>query len=203
MTLTQKQEERIRAKIKQIKAALAADKKFWHGFYHDGQGLRYGPPRLYIQLGDYTGGLRYFNWFNKNFPDDAGYPDFLFEWALILFKTHRHNEAKKKVLEAFTRNTYIFDKFFGRPIVPIEKWEGSNLETSEFVINYFQYSDKQENLLEFAEWLDELIYSERLKHFCDEYIEIYKSLKHEHEYKKRVSLIDKANKLEASIKNIL
>jgi len=30
--------------IKKIKAALSADKKYWGGHYHDGQGLRYIPP---------------------------------------------------------------------------------------------------------------------------------------------------------------
>lgn len=64
--MTPKQEERIKNKIKKVKAALSADKKRGGGQYHDGQGLRYYPPQLYIELKDYTGGLRYFNWFNKN-----------------------------------------------------------------------------------------------------------------------------------------
>ena len=82
--MTTKQEERLRNKIKKFKAALAADKKFWGGFYHDGQGLRYAIPQMYIQLGDFSGGLRYMNWFQKNFSDDAAYSIFFFEWALIL-----------------------------------------------------------------------------------------------------------------------
>jgi len=71
--MTPKQQARLQNKIKKIKSALAADKKHWGGYYHDGGGLRYLPPGLYIQLEDYSGGLRYLNWFKKNFPDDA-YP---------------------------------------------------------------------------------------------------------------------------------
>lgn len=35
--MTPKQADRIRNKIKKIKAALAADKKRWGGYYHDEQ----------------------------------------------------------------------------------------------------------------------------------------------------------------------
>jgi hypothetical protein len=103
--MTPKQAERIKTKIKRIKAELAADKKRWGGYYDDSRGLRYMPPRFYIQLGDYTGGLRYMNWFKKNFPNDSGFPVFLFEWTIILFKTGRLKEIAHKVFETFRRNT--------------------------------------------------------------------------------------------------
>ena len=110
--MTPKQAERIKTKIKRIKAELAADKKRWGGYYDDSRGLRYMPPRFYIQLGNYTGGLRYMNWFKKNFPNDSGFPVFLFEWTIILFKTGRLKEVAHKVFETFCRNTYFFDKFW-------------------------------------------------------------------------------------------
>jgi len=47
--MTEKQQERIRNKIGKIKKALAADKKHWGGFYHDGKGLRYLIPELFIK----------------------------------------------------------------------------------------------------------------------------------------------------------
>jgi hypothetical protein len=194
--MTPKQEERLRNKIKKIKAVLAADKKFWGGFHHDGQGHRYSPPKLYIQLGDYSGGLRYMNWFNKNFPDDGGFPDFLFEWTVILFKTGRLKEAEKKAFNTFRRNTYLFDKFFGRTITPIDKWEGSGLETAEFAIDHFVYSHKQENLVDFADWLDCLTKTETFKQLTSRYIEIYKQLKIEQNVKNRGRLIDKAEQIE-------
>jgi hypothetical protein len=57
--MTPKQEDRIRTKIKRIKAELAADKKRWEGYYDDSRGLRYLLPALYLKLEDYSGGLRY------------------------------------------------------------------------------------------------------------------------------------------------
>lgn len=111
--------------------------------------MRYLPPQYYIQFGDFKGGLRYFNWFEKNFPDDVGFPHFLFEWAIVLFKTGKLKEAQTKLFQTYKENTYIFDKFLGKPIVPIEKWEGSNLKKPEFATEYFSYFRKQEGLESF------------------------------------------------------
>lgn len=194
--MTPKQAERIVNKIQKIKAALAADKKQWGGFYHDGQGLRYLPPRLYIQLSDYTGGLRYLNWFTKNFPDDSGFPDFLFEWTIILYKTRRPKEAEKKAFETFTSNTYLFDKFFERPITPIEKWEGSNLDKASFAADYFDYSYKQPHLTDFAEWLDTFTRGEKFQALSAKFIELRIQLKTEGDYHKRSQLGDQARALE-------
>ena len=195
--MTPKQEERIRNKIKKIKAALAADKKRWGGYHHDGQGLRYSPPRYYIELSDFTGGLRYLNWFTKNFPDDAGFPDFLFEWSIILFKTKRLKEAQKKVFEAFMRNTYILDKFFGRPVSKIEKWEGSNLEVAEFAIEYFGYSHQDKNLTDFSEWLDKVTQSDKFLTLKKKYIDINIKLKTEQDFETRGYLIKQIRQLES------
>ncbi len=95
MKLTAKQEERLRTKIAKIRKDLSADRKFLGGTHHDGSGLRYLPPELFIKLNDYKGGLRYLRWFHKTFPDDSGFPVFLFEWTIILFKTGKTKEAEK------------------------------------------------------------------------------------------------------------
>ncbi len=82
--MTPKQTERLRKKITAIRRTLAAEKRKF-GCYDDGRGLRYLPTKYYIQLADYKGGLTYTRWFQKNFPDDCGFPDFLFEWTILLF----------------------------------------------------------------------------------------------------------------------
>jgi hypothetical protein len=178
--MTPYQLEKIQTKIKKLKTALSNDKKEWGGEYHDGQGIRYLIPRLYIQIEDYVGGQRYFNWFQKNFPDDSCYPDFLFEWTIINFKLGKLKEAEKKAFKTFCRNTYLFDKFFNRQIKPIEKWEGSNLEQPDFT-NYFNYSEKQQQLIDFSQWLDEQIRSEKFIKASNKYIEIQKRLKTEND----------------------
>lgn len=197
--MTPKQEERIKNKIKKVKAALSADKKRWGGQYHDGQGLRYYPPQLYIELNDFTGGLRYFNWFNKNFPDDSGYPDFLFEWTIILFKTGKLKDAEKKAFETFRSNTYLFDIFFGRQVRKIEKWEGSNLQTQDFADNQFCYNSKQDNLVDFSEWLDNFIATEKFILLSNKYLDIQQRLKTERDKETRQYLIQQERQLENEI----
>jgi hypothetical protein len=193
--MTPKQQERIKNKIKKIKGALAADKKRWGGQYHDGQGLRYYPPKLYIELNDFTGGLRYLNWFNKNFSDDSGYPDFLFEWTIILFKTGRLKDAEKKAFETFQSNTYLFDTFFGRKLTETAKWEGSNLQTQNFAVNHFSYNSKQENLTDFSEWLNNFITTEKFLLLSTKYLDIQKRLETEWDTETRLYLIQQKHEL--------
>jgi len=194
--MTPKQEERVRTKISRIKAALAQDKKHWGGYYHDGRGLRYLPLKYYIQLSDYTGGLRYLNWFKKNFSDDAGLPEFLFEWTIILFMTGRRKEAGLKAFQTFCSNTYLFDKFFGRPIIPIDKWEGSNVEIAEYVISHFEYSHEQAELKDFSVWLMQFTESDKFILPSNKYIDIHKRLLIEHDYEIRHDLVEQASLLE-------
>jgi hypothetical protein len=187
--MTPKQQERIRNKIKKVKAALAADKKRWGGQYHDGNGLRYYPPQLYIQLNDFSGGLRYFNWFNKNFSDDSGYPDFLFEWTIILFKTGRLKDAEKKVFETFRSNTHVFNIFFGRHVTKNEELEDSNLQTQNSADKHLCYNSKQDNLADFSEWLGNFIRTENFILLSNKYLDIQKRLKTEHDTEIRHYLI--------------
>jgi hypothetical protein len=195
--MTPKQIERIRTKISNIRRTLAAEKRKFGG-YDDSRGLRYLPPKYFVQLGDYKGGLTYLRWFKMNFPDDVGFPDFLFEWTIILFKCGKLKDAVKKAFETYCGNTYLFDKFFGRPIVPIDKYERSNLAEAGFT-NYFDYSSQQPELADFSEWLGKLIATEEFKSRCDKYIDIFKRLKTENDYETRHYLIMQARQLEENV----
>jgi hypothetical protein len=195
--MTPKQMVRLRAKISNIKRTLAAEKRKF-GCYDDSRGLRYLPTKHFIQLQDYKGGLTYLKWFRKNFPDDSGFPDFLFEWTIILFKCGKREEARKKAFQTFCANTYLFDKFFGRPVTPVAKWEGSNLETAGFT-DFFDYSAKQPEFADFSEWLNNLISTEDFKSRCGKYIDIHKRLMNETDSETRHYLIMQAGGLEETL----
>jgi len=170
--VTQQQIDRIRKRISGIKRTLAAEKRKYGG-YDDGRGLRYLPTKYFIQLGDYTGGLAYTKWFDKTFPDDRGFPDFLFEWTIILFKSSKIKEAEKKAFQTFCSNTYLFDKYFGAPIITVDKWEGSNLEIPSFA-EKFAYSSAQPALADFSEWLKSLISAKDFLNRTNKFIAIHK-----------------------------
>lgn len=194
--MTPKQIERVKKKISDIKKTLASEKRKYGG-YDDSRGLRYLPTKYFIELGDFSGGLTYTKWFDKNFPDDMGFPDFLFEWTIILFKKGKIREAEKKAFETFCRNTYFFDKYFGRPVIPIDKWEGSNLEVADFT-KYLIYSSKQHELSDFTDWLNKYISTERFISLSAKYTDIHKHLKVEQDQKKRHELIQQATEIEQS-----
>lgn len=172
--MTGKQTDRVKTKIKRIRGILAAEKRQYGG-YDDSRGLRYIPPGLYIKMEDYSGGMAYLRWFKKNFSDDAGFPDFLFEWTIILFMNNKLKDAERKAMETFCSNTYVFDKFFGKAIIPVKKYESSNADSAEFT-QYLQYTSEQPGLIAFAEWLKSLINGEKFKDFSSKFITINKRL---------------------------
>lgn len=157
--MTPKQIERIRKKIASIRQTLAAERRKF-GCYDDGRGLRYLPPELYLKIRDYKGGLTYLKWFEKNFSDDSGYPPFLFEWTIILFRNGKLADAERKAFKAFCANNYLFDAFFGRPIQESKVRYWSNWETPAVALA-MNYAAEQPELSDFAEWLSAFITSEK------------------------------------------
>ena len=192
--MTEKQGARLQNTIKSIKATLAAEKKRFGG-YDDSRGLRYLPPQYYLQLGDYKGGATYFKWFEQNFPDDGGWPDFLFEWTVVLFKIGKTKEAEKKAFATYCSNTYVFDKFFGHPMVPIKKYEGSNIQQPDYT-RYFTYTAAQPQLADFADWLRAFLASERFITARDAWLRIAIQLKTEPVGPTRTALVVESRQIE-------
>jgi len=195
--VTPKQIERLQKKISDVKRTIAA-KKRKYGCYDDSRGIRYIPTRYFIQLGDYSGGLKYIKWFSKCFPDDSGFPDFLFEWTIILFKNGMLKEAEKKAFKTFCSNTYIIGKYFSRPITPVVKWEGSNLEAPSYVENLI-YTSADSELKDFTEWLEKFISSENFINVSNKCVEINIRLKIEDDREMRHYLVVQASQLVDSI----
>jgi hypothetical protein len=175
--LTAKQRQATLMELEKIKKVLAAEKAKFGG-YDDSRGLRYLPPSMYIQIGDFPGGLRYMQWFEKNFPDDIGMPDFLFEWAFLLFKAGKLNESERKLYRTFFSNTYLLSAFLGQPLIPIEKWECSNLE-SPLYTQYLNYSHEDPGMVDFAVCVARLMNTEQFVRVTDEFVSLHKKLKQE------------------------
>ncbi len=188
--MTPKQIEKLEKKIADIRRILAAEKRRY-GCYDDSRGLRYLPLRYFVQLGDYAGGVTYLKWFDKNFPDDGGFPEFLFESAILFFKAGRTKEAANRAFRTFCSNPYWIDKFFGRPLNPLDIWHSSNLTQAEYT-PALAYSSTQPDLVDFAEWLRELISSEEFTRRSSRYIDIYQRLKTEKDQETRRLLVQEA-----------
>ena len=192
--MTDKQIERVKAKIKKYKKALAVDKQYWGGQYHDGQGIRYIFPEQFIKINDYKGGLRYLNWFTKNFSDDIGYPIFLFEWTFILFKCGKLIDAKNKAHQTFFSNIYLFDKFLGKEPLLFDKNESLNWEY-ESLVDGFPYSSLDTKFIEFAIWPENVLSSRTFLEKANELIDIERELKIEPVGQKRTKLVNQLSKI--------
>jgi hypothetical protein len=194
--MTPKQNEKLRQKIAEVKLILADEKRKF-GCYDDSRGLRYLPTGYFLRLGDYAGGAAYLKWFDKNFPDDGGFPEFLFESAILLFKTGRLKEAANKAFRTYCSNPYWIDKFLGRPLVPLDIWHSSNVATIEYTES-LAYSSQQPELDDFTGWLRELTGTDDFPGRCNRYIEIYRQLKTETDKETRRLLVEEAFRLEQS-----
>ena len=191
--MTPKQTEKLKKKIADIKRILAAEKRKF-GAYDDSRGLRYLPTGYFVRLGDYKGGLAYVKWFYKNFPDDGGFPEFLFETAILLFKTGRFNEAGSAAFRTFCSNPYWIDHFLGCPLTPLDIWHSSNLMQVEYT-QELTYTSGQPDLLDFSDWLRKLITTEDFTRRSGRYVEMYRNLKVETDKENRRRLVHEAFQL--------
>lgn len=197
MNLTERQIKSIQTKIQRIKKALADDKKRWGGQYNDSRGLRYLPPEQYLKLQDYSGAQRYFNWFHKNFPDDSGYPDFLFEWTITLFYCKKIKEAENKAIQTHFSNQYYLDKYFNKQIVRLDKRHHSNWEYPEMTEN-FAYSATQEHLVDVTNWLEQFVTSDKFTTAVTQYNELEEQLSKESDVSRRSKIIEQIHTIKYS-----
>ncbi len=184
-------------RIAAVKRTLAAEKRKFGG-YDDSRGLRYLPPQYFIKLEDFTGGLTYLKWFDKNFSDDIGFPDFLFEWTVILFKKGLLEQAEKKAFKTFCSNIYLFDKFFGRQIIPVQNGKWLNLADPAYA-GYFIYSSEQSALSDFSDWLNTFIRTAKFTGLSARYLDISKELLTERDFDARRRLLNQISALADSL----
>lgn len=190
--MTEKQIERIKKKIKGCKAQLSAEKRKF-GAYHDGRGIRYIIPELYLEIEDYKGCLRYFNWFQKEFGDDVGFPHFIFQWTFVLFQNKKCELAEKKLYETIFSNTYLIPVLLDLEIDRIEKSETISTERIEFAK---EIASEMSKIItdDFNIWLKEITNKEIFSKRIRDYIGLQKLIESEPVGKDRTDLLNAKRK---------
>jgi hypothetical protein len=188
MTPAQKQE--LEDQIERIKASIETELQLLDG-YNDELREVYLPIQYYLQMEEYKAGLKYLRWYHKVAHGDLGAPDFLFECTVIFFMCGKIKEAERKAVETFFNNTYIFDKFFGRELIQIDKVESWDNEKPEYLMD-FKYTSTQPNLATFTQWLMEFEQSDKFQSISKRFIAALVWLKYENdpEVQKYLSKID-------------
>jgi hypothetical protein len=156
--MTERKKASLKNKIKSIKLALTEDKRKWGGQYHDGNGVRYLAPAVYIALQDYKSGMRYVNWFNKHFKDDIGYSIFFFECCLIAFMANKPEQAKAFLFKTKCENPILIPFFLKDAI----EWEIYSINTNEADYHlreceHLPYHNQDPRFKTFVNWL-KLVY---------------------------------------------
>jgi len=195
--MTDKQIQRIQRRIKFLRGRLTAEKRQFGG-YHDGAGIRYVIPELYMQIMDFKGAMYYFRWFAKTFPDDIGFPDFNLFWSMTLFHNNKIDAAIKKAYETAFSNTYLIDLIYERDPHPLDKSETMGFESIDYAKEVYQGCVNLMTL-EFQTWLDYISGTDDFKANLNRFISLEKLIKDEPVGEMRSHLINESRKFEKSI----
>jgi len=117
--------QKIRSRLRGYERKLQQEKKKY-GYYHDGAGNRYQIGPHYMLLGDNEGALAAFQWFEKEFSDDAGEPGHLLCWSLALYRSGNEVGAAGKLRQTMLSNLYLVPHLLGSLIAVLDIWHGSS-----------------------------------------------------------------------------
>lgn len=166
--------QKIRARLRSYERKLQKEKRE-HGFYRDGAGKRYQIGPHYMLLGDNEGALAAFQWFEKEFSDDAGEPGHLLCWSLALHRAGNEVGAAKKLRQTILSNLYLVPHLLGSPIAELDIWHGSSDAEPSYVEwipqAYFLLWTEAER-----KWASRLSHSPGFQSVRDRYIEISRLL---------------------------
>ncbi len=190
--------EKIKQRLRSYTNALKKEKKL-HGFYDDGYGKRYLIGPLHLLLSDYEGGMAYYNWFEKEFPNDVNEPFNYLCWTLTLYKNKHFKEAENKLIQTILCNFYLVPYLLNLEIETIDVRPFSNYNASDYVFNL---PDELKELWDddSLEWLSRLWSDEKIQSIKNEYIVLLRELAKEDKYEKRGNMLKHIAEFKAKFK---
>ena len=162
-----------------------------HGFIRDGYGKRYLLGPLYLALGDLSGALASFQWFEQMFPDDIGDPQHYLCWTLTLYRSGDTVGAVLKLRQTMFSNLYLIPHLLGLTQEELDIYHGSNLDEKD----YLEYVPPEIWALwdeRALQWAKEMYNSPEFQRVRVRYIDIHGQLKYEPRGPKRSKLVDEA-----------
>jgi hypothetical protein len=191
-----KEPKKIKERIKRYERELR--KEYGKlGFISDDFGKRYLLGPLYMILGDLTGAIRSFEWFEQTFPDDVGEPFHDLCWTLALYRSGNIAGASQKLQQTMLSNLYLVPYLLGLEQDKLDIWHGSNIAEKD----YLRYAPPEifglwdEPALQ---WAEEIYHSPEFCQVRARYVEIYKQLRYEPPGPKRSQLVSEAFRLQTS-----
>jgi tetratricopeptide (TPR) repeat protein len=190
-----KEPQKIRERIKRYERELRKEYKK-SGFIDDSSGKRYWLGPLYMILGDTTGAIKSFEWFEETFPDDMGEPSQYLCWTLALYRAGNTEAAIQKLGQTMLSNLYLIPHLLGLEQKELDIWHASNVEQMDHIRyvppEIFALWDK-----EALQWAKGTYDSPKLRQVRERYIEIYHQLKSEPRGPRRNQLVKEAFSLQS------
>ena len=188
------EEQKIRSRLRSYERKLQKEKQE-HGFYRDGAGRRYLIGPHYMLLEDDEGANAAFQWFEKEFSDDAGEPGHLLCWSLALYRAGNEVGAARKLRQTMLSNLYLVPQLLGSPIAELDIWHASSEAEPDYIVyipeTYFLLWTEAERA-----WAARLYQSPGFQSALARYIEICRALATTPPGPKRSRLVDEMSKLE-------
>ena len=97
-------------------------------------------------------------------------------------------------MRTYFSNTFLFDKYFSRDLIQEDKKVNANYQQADYLIN-FNHRHYQDGLLEFSDWLNKFIHSDKFIKIRNEFNEIEKQLETEPVGQRRTMLVNRLHKL--------
>jgi len=192
--MPQTENQKIRSRLRSYERKLRKEKEKY-GWYDDGAGKRYQVGPHYMLLGENEGALAAFEWFAKEFPDDAGKPDHFLCWCLALHRAGNEIGAARKLCQAMFSNLYLLPYLLGSPIAALDIWHGTSDDEPSFVEHihkpYLALWTEAER-----EWASRLYQSPGFQSVRERYIEIARALDITRPGPARSRLVEEMEKLE-------
>ncbi len=189
-----KDPRKIKERIKRYERKLSKEYAET-GFLSDGYGKRYLLGPLYMVLGDLSGAIRSFEWFEQTFPDDIGEPFQCLCWTLALYRSGSIVKASFKLRQTMLSNLYLVPHLLGLEQNELDIWHGSNVAEKD----YLQYAPPEIWTLwdkSALQWVKDTHDSPEFCRIRARYIEIHAQLKFEPPGPKRSRLVNEACGLE-------
>lgn len=184
---------KMQERIKRYERDLRQEQRT-HGFISDGYGKRYLLGPLYLLLGDLSGSLKSFKWFEQTFPTDMGEPLHYLCWTLALYRSGDLAAASFKLRQAMLSNLYLIPHLLGLEQEELGIWHGSNLAEED----YLDYIPPEIWTLwdsPALQWAQETYDSPEFSRIRARYIEIRRQLLSEPPGPKRSELVDEVMSL--------
>ena len=184
----------IKKRIRRYERAFAKELQQFD-MISDGSGKRFLLGPLYLMLNDVEGAYKFFEWFEKTFPDDVGEPFQYLCWTITLLRKDNIHAASNKLIETMFKNLYLIPYLLGLNPERLDIWHGSNYEDIKY-LGYLPPVTMKLCTEEELGWISKQYNSKKFAAIREKYINIQHQLKTEPRGPKRTELVEQASRLE-------